>query len=184
MRYDITSQPKSELFRKGSANLNGERYLLFNDDQNVVDQYGDLDEIVSNLDDLAFIMAQYNKESIRTIEFTKDNFLRNVDSFKHHLQQDIKKLRDPETAKRNEDERKYFIHIPGYDLIQQEPIGQGGFADVYHGKWLSRHHDVAIKKIRVENISDAVKQDFLKEIMALYQIRDEHTYCHCIRCLY
>ncbi|CAF1272608.1 unnamed protein product [Adineta steineri] len=150
-------------------------YQLFDDREDLTDQYADLNEISSNIDELALTMAHNQKESFPTLKFSKEEFYRHVDSFKCHLQQDVQKVRDPQIAKKTENERKLFIHIPAYDLIQQERIGEGGFADVYHGKWLSRHHDVAIKVIRVQNISDTMKQDFLKEIMTMYQTRYEHV---------
>ncbi|CAF3666009.1 unnamed protein product [Rotaria sp. Silwood1] len=148
---------------------------LFDEKENLADQYADLNEVSSNIDELGLKMAQHHKESFHTFKFTKDEFYRHVDSFKFHLQQDIQKARDPEIAKKIENERKLFLHIPGHDLIQQERIGQGGYADVYHGKWLSRHHDVAIKVICVNNVTDTVKQGFLKEITTMYQIRYEHV---------
>ena len=156
-------------------NLPIDLYKLFDEQENLADQYVDLNEVSSNIDELALQMAQHHKESFYTYKFTKEEFYRHVDSFKFHLQQDIQKARDPAFAKKIENERKLFLHIPGHDIIQEERIGQGGYADVYHGKWLSRHHDVAIKVIRVNNVPDIVKQGFLKEITTMYQIRYEHV---------
>ncbi|CAF1193133.1 unnamed protein product [Rotaria sordida] len=156
-------------------NLPFDIYKLFDENENLADQYADLNEVSSNIDKIGLEMAQHNKESFHTLKFTKEEFYRHIDSFKFHLQQDIQKARDPKIAKKIENERKLFLHIPGHDLIQEEQIGQGGYADVYHGKWLSRHHDVAIKVIRVNNITDIVKQGFLKEITTMYQIRYEHV---------
>ncbi|CAF3665994.1 unnamed protein product [Rotaria sp. Silwood1] len=167
----------NDLLMCNSADLNLplDIYELFDEKENLADQYADLNEVSLNIDELGLKMAQHHKESFPTFKFTKEEFYRHVDSFKFYLQQDIQKARDRQIAKKIENERKLFLRIPGYDLIQEEQIGQGSYADVYHGKWLSRHHDVAIKVIRVNNVTDTVKQGFLKEITTMYQIRYEHV---------
>jgi serine/threonine protein kinase len=59
-------------------------------------------------------------------------------------------------------------------LLQQKCIGQGGFANVYRGKWLSQDHEVAIKVIRIQHLADRDKEDFVKEISTMYRIRYDH----------
>ena len=176
-KYQGRFEMFNDLLMCNSADLNlpVDIYQLFDENESLADQYADLNELSSNIQDLGLKMAQHQKESFHTFKFTKEEFYRHADSFKFSLQQDIQKARDPGMAKKIENEGKLFLHVPGHDLIQQERIGEGGYADVYHGKWLSRHHDVAIKVIRVHNITDTVKQGFLKEITIMYQIRYEHV---------
>ncbi|CAF0993231.1 unnamed protein product [Didymodactylos carnosus] len=109
------------------------------------------------------------------LKVMKDEFKRRSDSFKFHLRQDVLKAQSTVEAKKIDDEAKLFLHIPCYDLTYQERIGQGAFADVYLGKWLSRHHCVAIKIVRITHLTDTVKQGFLNEIATMYKSRYEHV---------
>jgi serine/threonine protein kinase len=59
--------------------------------------------------------------------------------------------------------------------VTEELIGQGGFANVYRGTWLSQRHRVAIKTIRITYLTDNVKQTFLDEIAAIYKIRYDYV---------
>ena len=59
-------------------------------------------------------------------------------------------------------------------MLQGKCIGQGGFANVYRGRWLSQDHEVAIKVIRIQYLDERVKGDFIKEISMMHQIRYDH----------
>ncbi|CAF2939728.1 unnamed protein product [Rotaria sp. Silwood2] len=93
-----------------------------------------------------------------------------VDSYRFELQQTIE-ARRPATTQTINEERTRFRHIPLHDLIPEELVGQGSFADVYRGQWLSQHHQVAIKVIRVGQLSDEAKKNFIQEISTMHQMR-------------
>ena len=148
---------------------------VFNQQQDIIDRKADLDEISSKLDDIALILANQQQELLQQKKEIKNEFKRRFDSFKFHLQRDIVKAQDQTEAKAIDNESKLFLHIPGHDLVSEELIGQGGFADVYRGIWISQHHRVAIKTIRIAYLTDDVRQDFLDEIAAMCRIRFDHV---------
>lgn len=148
---------------------------VFDQHQDMMDRQADLDEISTKLDDIALAMAKQQQELLNHKKEIKNEFKRRLDSFKFHLQQDVLKAQNRAEAKAIDEESKLFLHIPAHDLDSEELIGQGGFADVYRGTWLSQHHRVAIKTIRITHLTDNVRQDFLYEIAAMCKIRFDHV---------
>jgi hypothetical protein len=102
------------------------------------------------IDQIATLMSQQQKEQLPTKQL--------VQSYKFYLEQDLLKARNPAVAKKIDEESALFHHIPYHDLLQEELIGQGGFADVYRGVWISHNDQVAIKVIRVQHLNENVKQ--------------------------
>ena len=148
---------------------------IFDQHQDMMDRQADLDEISSKLDDIALAMANHQRELLNQKKEMKNEFKRRFDSFKFHLQQDVLKAQNRVEAKAVDNESKLFLHIPGHDLESEELIGQGGFADVYRGTWISQRHRVAIKTIRISYLTDNVRQDFLDEIASMCRIRFDHV---------
>jgi len=72
------------------------------------------------------------------------------------------------------EQRNHFLHVSKTDLQFEELIGQGGFADVYRGIWISRDHPIAIKVFHFTDITSKIKQNILNEISIMYQIRYDH----------
>jgi tRNA A-37 threonylcarbamoyl transferase component Bud32 len=138
------------------------------------DQKIDLYTIQSKLDEIASMMAQRQEQQLRHYEKIEQHICRRFNSFKHHLETNIIKATDPVRAQEIAQEEHAFRHIPYYDLIPEKHIGQGGFANVYRGKWLSQDHEVAIKIIQIQQLGDRVKEDFVKEISTMYRIRYDH----------
>ncbi|CAF1086068.1 unnamed protein product [Adineta ricciae] len=148
---------------------------IFDQQQDVYDRRADLAEISSKLDEIASEMARQQNELLKQNKNMKDEFKRRFDSFKYSIRQDILKAERGVEAKETEEEFKLFLHIPYHDLICEKLIGQGGFADVYKGMWLSQHHQVAIKQIRMTDLTENVKQTVLHEIATMYKIRYNHV---------
>ncbi|CAF4628027.1 unnamed protein product, partial [Rotaria sp. Silwood2] len=138
------------------------------------DQKMDLNVIQCKLDDMALLMAQRQNEQYHYYKGIEQNINQRLNSFKHHLQQNIIRKSDVSREQKIAEEEHAFLHIPYYDLIQEKIIGQGGFADVYHGRWLSQDHEVAIKMIRIHYLDEKVKGDLMKEISIMYRIHYDH----------
>ncbi|CAF2685449.1 unnamed protein product [Rotaria sp. Silwood2] len=138
------------------------------------DQKMDLNIIQSKLDEIASLMVQRQNEQFHHYKGIEQNISQRLNSFKHHLQQNIIRKSDVSREQKIAEEEHAFLHIPYYDLIQEKIIGQGGFADVYHGRWLSQDHEVAIKMIRIHYLDEKVKGDLIKEISMMYRIRYDH----------
>ncbi|CAF1162821.1 unnamed protein product [Adineta steineri] len=147
---------------------------IFDPELDVSDQATDLDDIKSKLDEVAELMIQKQDEQLRYIEGIEQDMEARFTSFKYQLELAIWKISDPQKAQKIVEEEHAFLHIPYYDLILEECIGQGGFADVYRGKWLSRDHNVAIKVIRIQYIDERVKQDIVNEISIMHRVRHDH----------
>ncbi len=82
---------------------------------------------------------------------------------------------DPsDQPKFSNEQRNHFLHVSKTDLQFEELIGQGGFADVYRGIWISRDHPIAIKVFHFTDITSKIKQNILNEISIMYQIRYDH----------
>lgn len=148
---------------------------IFDQQQDRLDRQADLDEISSKLDEIALTMAKQQEELLKQRKEMKNEFKRRFDSLKYHLQEDVLKAHNRLETKANDHELKLFLHIPGHDLIAEELIGQGGFADVYRGIWISQRHRVAIKTIRISYLTEDVKKDFFDEIAAMSRIRFDHV---------
>ncbi|CAM4979776.1 unnamed protein product [Rotaria socialis] len=138
------------------------------------DQETDLNTIESKIDDIAQLMEQMKEEQYNHYKGIQENIKQRLNSLKYNLQQDIIKIKDPVKAKEIAEEEHAFLHIPFHDLIQEKRIGQGGFADVYRGRWLSRDHEVAIKVIRIQFLDDRIKGDLVNEISMMHQIHYDH----------
>ena len=148
---------------------------VFDQQQDAADRQADLAEISSKLDVIALELTNQQQKLVHQNKDMKNEFKRRFDSFRFHLEQDILKAQNPVEAEKIDTELKLFPRIPGYDLLNEEQIGQGGFADVYRGKWLSHDHPVAIKTIRITYLRDDVKKNFLDEIATMYKIRFDYV---------
>jgi tRNA A-37 threonylcarbamoyl transferase component Bud32 len=142
---------------------------IFDHHQDVADRQADLAEILCKLDEIAFEMTKQQQELLIQNKDMQNEFNRRFDSIKFYLRQDVLKAQNPV------EESKFFLHIPRHDLDTEELIGQGGFADVYKGTWCSQHHRVAIKTIRITDLNDNVKQNFLDEIATMHNTRFDHV---------
>ncbi|CAF4600582.1 unnamed protein product [Rotaria sp. Silwood2] len=60
------------------------------------------------------------------------------------------------------------------DLVFEDRVGFGSFADVYRGTWKSQSKTVAIKHIRINHLHYNVEQSFLDELSLMYRLRDEN----------
>ncbi|CAF1073149.1 unnamed protein product [Adineta steineri] len=141
---------------------------LFNRKEDENDQQKDMNEIHTKLDEIVQLMVR-QQESI-------ENLLnKQYASFRHHLDQNLRKTTDVRVAQTIEQQIQHFLPIPFYDLRVEKCIGQGGFADVYRGVWLSQQHEVAIKIIRVTHLTDSVTQEFMREIHIMHKIRCDHV---------
>jgi hypothetical protein len=147
---------------------------IFDQKQDELDQEKDLNDIQHKLDDIALMMVQQQQEQLRHLQGIEEHIKQRYNSYKHHLKQNISRTNDSVKAKKLKNEESSFLHIPYYDLVQEECIGQGGFADVYRGRWLSQDHEVAIKVIRIQYLGERAKEEFIKEISTMHRIRYEH----------
>jgi tRNA A-37 threonylcarbamoyl transferase component Bud32 len=148
---------------------------IFDQHQDVTDRQTDLAEISSKFDDIAQAMVEQQQALLNQNKGMKDELKRRFGSFKFRLEQDVLKAQNPVEAKKIEEESKLFYNILYHDLVTEELIGQGGFANVYRGTWLNQRHRVAIKTIRITYLTDNVKQTFLDEIAAMYKIRYDYV---------
>jgi hypothetical protein len=78
----------------------------------------------------------------------------------------VKKARQKLTA-----EDLQELEIPASDILLQEQIGSGGFGDVYRGQWVSRDMQVAVKKLRISNLSAQAHSDLMREVTMLRRTR-------------
>ncbi|CAF0766312.1 unnamed protein product [Adineta steineri] len=148
---------------------------IFDHKLDVSDQVTDLDVIKSKLDEIAKLMAQKQDEQLRCIERIEQNMNLRLNSFKYKLEQDILKRSEPLKAQKIAEEEHAFLQIPYYDLVQEKRIGQGGFADVFRGKWLPQDHNVAIKLFRIQYIDERVRGDLVNEISIMHRVRYDHV---------
>lgn len=148
---------------------------VFDQQQDMIDRQDDLADIFSKLDDIALAMVKQQEELRHQKKYMEKEFKRKFDSFKFHLEQDVIKAQNHTKTTNIADESKLFLRIPYHDLECEQLIGQGGFADVYKGTWLSQRHRVAIKTIRITYLTENLKQSVLDEIAAMYKIRYDHV---------
>ncbi|CAF0870559.1 unnamed protein product [Adineta ricciae] len=140
---------------------------IFDRKQDRIDQQEDLKELTKKLDEIAQKMLERQCEQYRFIDKMLDKRLQ---SFRFSLAQNLLLQSNPDLL----DEHQQFLHIPYKDLcIEDQPLGHGGFADVYKAKWLTHHDQVAVKIIRVSHLSNA-REDFVREISTMYRIRYEN----------
>ncbi|CAF0825655.1 unnamed protein product [Adineta steineri] len=148
---------------------------MFDPKLDVSDQATDLDVIKSKGDEVAKLMRQKQNEELRFMERMEQNTNQLHNSFKHTLEQCILKRSESLKAQTIVEEEHAFLHIPYYDLVLEKCIGQGGFADVYRGKWLPHDHKVAIKVFRIQNIDETVKRGIVNEISIMQRIHYDHV---------
>ncbi|CAF3398604.1 unnamed protein product [Rotaria sp. Silwood2] len=146
----------------------------FDRKQDELDQRNDLNTVQDKLHEIASMMVRQQQEQLHHLQGIEKHIKQRYNSYKHHLEQNIIRANDSVKAKKLINEEHSFLQIPYYDLIQEENIGQGGFADVYRGRWLSQDVEVAIKVIRIQYLGERVKEDFIKEISTMNRIRYEH----------
>ncbi|CAF3754058.1 unnamed protein product [Rotaria socialis] len=147
---------------------------IFDHKQDELDQRNDMKAIEYKIDEIASKMEQHQQQELHHFQSIKNNTKQRYKSYKHHLEQNIIEANDPGIATTAVDKKHFVLCIPYYDLLQEEYIGQGGFADVYRGRWLSQDKEVAIKVIRIQYLSENVKEDCMKEISTMNQIHHEH----------
>ncbi|CAF3699535.1 unnamed protein product [Adineta steineri] len=144
---------------------------IFDSKMDESDQRIDLYTIQSKLDEIASMMVQRSEEQFGRYKDIEQHICRRFNSFKHHLEQNINVAAHDSFKVRDE---HAFVQIPYYDLMLEKMVGQGGFANVYLGKWLPQDHQVAIKIIRTQHLGDRVKEDFVSEVSTMYRIRYDH----------
>ncbi|CAF0785765.1 unnamed protein product [Adineta steineri] len=144
---------------------------IFDSKMDESDQRIDLYTIQSKLDEIASMMVQRSEEQFGRYKDIEQHICRRFNSFKHHLEQNINVAAHDSVKVRDE---HAFVQIPYYDLMLEKMVGQGGFANVYLGKWLPQDHQVAIKIIRTQHLGDRVKEDFVSEVSTMYRIRYDH----------
>jgi len=159
-------------------NLSLNLKVLFDQKQDFEDQKEDLAEISSKIDLIALELTNQQKELVRLDKDMKNEFQRRFQSFRYHLQQDLIQVEKPPQQQQQMSKTEDFASIPliaGYDLISEQQIGEGAFADVYRGTWLSHQHTVAIKILRVNYLNETTKQNFFDELSTMYKIRFDHV---------
>ncbi|CAF3935520.1 unnamed protein product, partial [Rotaria sp. Silwood1] len=147
---------------------------IFDPKQDEKDQKMDLDAIQSEADEIASMMVQKQDEDLPQYKRIEENTNQRRLSFRHNLQKNIIKISDPVQGHKIKEEEHAFLHIPYYDLILEKRLGQGEVTDVFHGRWISRDHEVAIKVIRIQYLNEKVKRELVNEISMMYHIRYEH----------
>ncbi|CAF3328149.1 unnamed protein product [Rotaria sp. Silwood2] len=148
---------------------------IFDHKQDILDQRNDLKTIQSKLDEISLMMVQQQDKELRHLQGTDKHVKQRYNSYRHHLEENIIQANDHDRATKQVDMEHSFLTIPYYDLLQEECIGQGGFADVFRGRWLSQDKDVAIKIIRIQYLGEKAKKDFIKEISTMHQICHKHV---------
>ncbi|CAF0871591.1 unnamed protein product [Didymodactylos carnosus] len=147
---------------------------LFDRNQDQEDLKEDLSDISRKLDTIAKQMLdeqqQQNKRMNQMIE-------QRFQSFRSHLTQSLEAQRRSDYARTIRIERERFLHIPLNDLLIENKLGSGGFADVHRGLWLTHHDTVAIKIIRMNHLDEKspMREDFYREISTMYRIRYENV---------
>ena len=64
-----------------------------------------------------------------------------------------------------------MLSIPLSDLrLDSDPVGGGGYGDVYRAWCVSRDSWVAVKKLRVAVMNDAALADFYAELSLLHSL--------------
>jgi hypothetical protein len=92
--------------------------ILFNRQQDERDQEKDMDQIRTKIDEIARIMVK-QQENI------EDTLNRRFNSFKYHLEQNIRKVTNAHVSQTMEEQKQLFLPIPWYDLRVEDRIGQG-----------------------------------------------------------
>jgi hypothetical protein len=152
----------SELAQDLSLGLNIQQ--LFDRKQDQDDQREDIKELHQKIDEISQKMLEKQCEQYKLIDKMLD---KRFQSFRLCFIQNLSLEQDPK--------HQQFLHIPYKDLsIEDQPLGRGGFADVYKGIWLTHHDQIAIKKLRLNYVSD-IQDDFYREISTMHRIRYENV---------
>ncbi|CAF4128289.1 unnamed protein product [Rotaria sordida] len=130
-------------------------------------------ELSSKLDDITLKVNEQRRESLDLSQTLKELNQRFNSLYENPQINSLKNDKSTEKTK-IDDEARLFLHIPSLDLRQEECIGQGGFADIYCGTWISHDHCIAIKVIRIQNLTDDIRKEFLNEIAIMRSIRYDH----------
>jgi hypothetical protein len=152
----------SELGQDLSLGLNIQQ--LFDRKQDQEDQREDIRELQKKIDEISQKMLEKQREQYQFIDKALD---KRFQSFRIYFLQNLSLQPDPH--------HQQFLHIPYKDLaLEDQPMGHGGFADVYKGVWLTHHDEVAIKKLRLNYLYD-IENDFYREVSTMYRIRYENV---------
>ncbi|CAM4798120.1 unnamed protein product [Rotaria magnacalcarata] len=144
---------------------------LFDRKQDEEDRQKDLKDLNKKLDEISQKMLEKQCEQYKLIDKMID---RRFQSFRFYLAQNLLMQQDFNQSQELQEKYQYFLHIPYKDLyIEEKLVGSGGFADVYKAHWLTHHDQVAVKMIRINNLSN-IENDFYREISTMYRIRYEN----------
>ncbi|CAF4958364.1 unnamed protein product [Rotaria magnacalcarata] len=144
---------------------------LFDRKQDEEDRQKDLKDLNKKLDEISQKMLEKQCEQYKLIDKMID---RRFQSFRFYLAQNLLMQQDFNQSQELQKKYQYFLHIPYKDLyIEEKLVGSGGFADVYKAHWLTHHDQVAVKMIRINNLSN-IENDFYREISTMYRIRYEN----------
>ncbi|CAF1527190.1 unnamed protein product [Rotaria magnacalcarata] len=148
---------------------------IFDHKQDEHDQKADLCSI--DVEDLAQRMLNAQQEEFRK-QYTQIDELLQIRflSFRKQLKNDIEKAKDDGLAKQKRQVEEKFQHlkISISDLVFEDRVGFGSFADVYRGTWKSQSKTVAIKHIRINHLHYNVEQSFCDELGLMYRLRDDN----------
>jgi hypothetical protein len=146
---------------------------LFNRQQDKQDQQEDLHDLKKKSDEISQKMLEKQCDQYQLINKMID---KRFQSFRFYLAQNLLMQEDSYQSRELIHEHQQILHIPYKDFdIEHNPIGNGGFADVYKAVWLTHHDQVAIKIIRINHLSRNVRTDFYREISTMYRIRYENV---------
>jgi hypothetical protein len=141
---------------------------LFDRKQDQDDQREDLKDLKTKIDQISQKMLEKQCEQYKLID---KRIEKRFQSFRLYFAQSLLMQQDSNSLK----DHQQFLHIPYKDLyIDEQPLGHGGFADVYKATWLTHHDQVAIKIIRISHLSN-IEDDFYREISTMYRIRYENV---------
>ena len=156
----------SQLGQDLSLGLNIQQ--LFDQKQDHEDQKEDLKDLQKKLDQISQKMLEKQCEQYKLIDKMID---KRFQSFRFYLAQNLLMQLDSNQSQELIQEHQQILHIPYKDLyIEDKLLGNGGFADVYKGTWLTHHDQVAIKIIRIHHLA-SIRSDFYRETSTMYRIR-------------
>ncbi|CAF2476442.1 unnamed protein product [Rotaria sp. Silwood2] len=169
-KFEELNKRLSELGQDLCLGLNIQE--LFNQKQDREDQKQDLEE----LNKISQKLLQQNQEQYKQIDKIINQ---RFESLRYYIEEKLLNQLDLNQEKTYFNEKNEFLNIPLKDLlINEKPIGNGGFSNVYKGIWLTHHDQVAIKVLHINNLLNNSKSqiqiDFYQEISTMYKIRYEH----------